>query len=313
MSANADDLDLGAPLPTDHRSGYVAVVGKPNVGKSTLMNLLLGEKLAIVSPKPQTTRDRQLGILTRPDSQIVFVDTPGIHEAHSKLGRHMVEVATESIPNADLVLLLIDVSQPFDDADRAIAEMIIQKVDVPLVVALNKRDLATNELVQSRTEELKSVAPGAELVAISAATGDQVDALLARLIALLPPGPRFYPEDQLTETHLRDNAAEIIREKILILLADEIPHSVAVMVDEFKERSETMTYIAATIYVEKDSQKGILIGKKGAMLKRIGEKARPDLEQLLGTSVYLELWIKVMKNWRRDERALRRLGYYRKQ
>ncbi len=312
MMDNPDDLNLDQDVHPGHRSGFVAVVGKPNVGKSTLMNFLLKEKLAIVSPKPQTTRARQLGILTLPHAQIIFVDTPGIHEARTKLGRYMVDVAAEAIPNADLVLFLGDISEPADGADRAIAELIVRKVQVPVIVALNKCDLVSPEIAQARISEFGAIVPGARVIAVSAATGERLGDLLALLIESLPPGPRFYPADQLTETHLRDNAAEIIREKILMLFEEEIPHSVAVQVDEFKERSDRLTYIAATIYVEKDSQKGILIGKKGQMLKRIGEVSRPELEELLGTSVYLELWVKVLKNWRRDERALRRLGYYHK-
>ena len=294
-----------------HRSGFVAVVGRPNAGKSTLMNAFLGEKLAIVSPKPQTTRARQLGILTRPDAQIIFVDTPGIHSARSPLDEFMVKEAVDSMPDADLVLLLVDASVEPDENDRRIGDL-VNRARVPAVLALNKIDLIAADALDGKLGAYQALTPEALPVPISAARGDQVAQLLERLVEMLPEGPRFYPSDQLTDTQLRDNAAEIIREKILLLFQDEIPHSVAVAVDEFKERSEQMTYIGATIYVEKDSQKGILIGQKGSALKRIGQTARPDLEEMVGTKVYLELWVKVLKNWRRDARALKRFGYTQK-
>ncbi|MBN1428220.1 MAG: GTPase Era [Anaerolineae bacterium] len=296
-------------LPTDHRAGFVAVVGRPNVGKSTLMNAFLGEKLAIVSPKPQTTRERQIGILTLPEAQLIFVDTPGIHKARTKLGEFMVESATEAIPDADAILFVVDVSQAPGPADQVIAGLIRERIDIPIILALNKVDLTASDDIQSHVDAYQDLVPIAQAITLSATAGQGRNEVLQALIRALPLGPRYYPPDQLTETRLRDSAAEIIREKVLLLYEEEIPHSVAVQVEEFKERSENLTYIAATIYVEKDSQKGILIGHKGQALKKVGEKARPDLEDLIGTQVYLELWVKVLKNWRKSESALKRLGY----
>lgn len=309
-SLQPEERDGKGDLPPDHRAGFVAVVGKPNVGKSTLMNAFLGEKLAIVSPKPQTTRERQIGILTMPDAQLIFVDTPGIHKARTKLGEYMVDAATEAIPDADVILFVVDVSRMPDRADEMIAGLVRKQANVPVVLALNKIDLAAADKAQPIIDAYQALVPAAQPITLSATQGHNRADVLKALIDHLPPGPCFYPPEQLTETRLRDSAADLIREKILLLFEEEIPHSVAVQVDEFKERSEHMTYIAATIYVEKDSQKGIVIGHKGQALKKIGQKARPELEELVGTQVYLELWVKVLKNWRKNERALKRLGYH---
>lgn len=296
----------------DH-SGFVAVVGKPNVGKSTLMNRILGEKIAIVSPKPQTTRLRQLGIYTHGKVQVVFVDTPGVHQPRHKLGEFMVEVATQALQDADAVLFVVDLNQMPDDEDRRVAQL-LQEVQAgtanpQVVLALNKLDRIAAADVTTHTDAYRALVPGAGWTALSAVTGNGVADLLQRVIAKLPPGPQFFPEDQLSDTALRDIAAEIIREKVLLNTEQEVPHSVAVEIEEFKERSATLTYIGASVYVERDSQKGILIGKGGSMLKKISSEARAELETLIGTQVYLELRVKVLKNWRRDEEALRRLGY----
>ncbi len=303
------DIIEANDLPEDHRSGFVSVVGKPNVGKSTLMNAFLGEKLAITSPKPQTTRERQLGILTRENIQIVFVDTPGIHIARSKLGEFMVDVATQSIPDADVILFLADVSELPNAADQAIAELVNRNDRVPAILVLNKCDLLDAEQETLHREAYEALVPEATPILVSATEGQNVEAVLDLIIDELPEGPRYYPEEQLTDTHLRDNVAEVIREKVLHLYEREIPHSAAVVVNEFKERSKDMTYVAATIYVERDSQKQIIIGKNGQMIKKLGKLARVEIAQLLGTKVYLDLWVKVLKNWRKDEQALNRLGY----
>jgi GTP-binding protein Era len=307
------DYDFQLPdeqLPEDHRSGFVAVVGKPNVGKSTLMNAYLGEKVAIVTPKPQTTRLRQLGILTLPHAQIIFVDTPGIHPPRTKLGEAMVDAATDALPGADVALFMVDVSQMPDEADQMIASALDRLPDLPVILALNKSDLLPPDKVTAHPDAYRALVPQAEWMPVSATRGDNRDELLDTLIRALPAGPRLYPADQLTDMHLRDAAAEIIREKVLLNLHQEVPHSVAVQVDEFKERSESLTYIGATIYVEKDSQKGILIGQGGRMLRDIGAQARRDIEEMLGHKVYLEMWVKVLRNWRKDEKALRRLGLW---
>ncbi len=315
MTDQPDDLFVSTPdddnLPEGHRSGFVAVIGRPNVGKSTLMNAILKEKIAIVSPKPQTTRLRQLGILTRDDAQIVFVDTPGIHNPKTPLGQFMVNVATDALRDAEVILFVVDMSEPVTSEDRRIAEWVrAAEAQTPVIMVLNKVDTLTDAtLLQSRTNDFRALAPSAEQISTVATTGQGVDAILTSLIAKLPLGPRYYPTEQLSDIAMRDIAAEMIREKALIHLEEEVPHGVAVEVNEYKERSKDMTYISATIYVERDTHKGIVIGKGGKMLKQISEEARADLEKFIGTRVYLELWVKVLKNWRRDENALRRFGY----
>lgn len=298
---------LGEELTPDHRSGYVAVVGEPNVGKSTLMNRYLGQKVAIVSPLPQTTRQRLLGILTRPDAQVIFVDTPGIHRPHTKLGEYMVEVARRAIVDADVVLWVVDVSTPPSRAEREIARWL---ASVPqTIIALNKMDLAPEDELPVRAEPYHELLHDAELLPISAARGDGCERLLQAIIDKLPLGPRYFPEDQVTDLQERFIAAEMVREQVLNHLREEVPHAVAVLVEEFKERREGMLYISATVYVERETQKGILIGKGGQMLKAIGAAARAEIEKAFESKVYLELWVKVRKNWRKDEKELRRLGY----
>jgi len=305
--------DLPAPddLPPGHKSGFVAVIGRPNVGKSTLMNAILGEKLAIVSPKPQTTRLRQLGIYTREDAQIIFVDTPGIHNPRTPLGQFMVSVALDALKDADVILFMADLSENVTPEDRQIADLVRQaQAETPALLVLNKVDLVHSpDTLQQRVEAFRQLVPEAEWLTTIATSGEGVPAVLAFLIDKLPEGPRYYPADQLSDTAVRDIVAEMIREKVLLNLEEEVPHGVATVVEEFKKRSDDMTYIHATIYVERESHKGIVIGKKGQMLKTISQQARAEIEAFLGTRVYLELWVKVLKNWRRDERALRRLGY----
>jgi len=311
---DVDDLPAQLPdadhLPEGHKSGFVAVIGRPNVGKSTLMNAILGEKIAIVSPKPQTTRLRQLGILTRDDVQIVFVDTPGIHQPRTALGQFMVRVAVDALKDADVILFVVDVSYPPTAEDRRIAHLIREAEEVtPVILTLNKADLASPADLEAHTAAFRQLVPSADPLTTVAVTGQGTDEILHRLIARLPAGPRYYPEDQLSDIAVRDIAAEIIREKVLLNLEQEVPHGVATQVEEFKHRSDELTYIGATIYVERESHKGIVIGKGGQMLKQISQQAREEIEQFIGTRVYLDLWVKVLKNWRRDEHALRRLGY----
>jgi GTP-binding protein Era len=309
---------IEAPLPPDHRSGFVAVIGRPNVGKSTLLNRVLGQKIAITSPKPQTTRDQLLGILTRPDAQILFLDTPGIHKPQHRLGEHMVTVATETIEDADLVLWLVDVNVAPTEEDQAIAALLVKlavraKAKLgPLVLGLNKLDLPKSAaLVDARTQEYSLLVQDRQIdtLAFSGLTGVGVEALTARLRDLLPVGPRYYPEDQVTDLQTRFIVAEMIREQALRLLGQEVPHSLAVMVDEYTPRSETLTYISAILYVERETQKPIVLGEGGRMIKEIGRRARLPIEQLIGSKVYLELWVKVWEKWRKREGMLRRLGY----
>lgn len=313
-------LDTAAPLPADHRSGFVAVIGRPNVGKSTLLNRLLGQKIAITSPKPQTTRDQLLGILTQDDAQILFLDTPGIHRPQHKLGQHMVEVAEESMDDADVLLWLVEAGVPPTDEEMVIAGMVrdlarrSKQQPTPLVLGLNKMDAVRDdpaEVIARRRAEYAAVLGelSFDVLPVSALTGAGVAELVARLRELLPRGPRYYPEDQVTDLQTRFIVAELIREQALHLLQQEVPHSLAVVVDEFTARNDGMTYIAAVIYVERESHKGIVLGQGGRMIKRIGQNARPQIEELVGTKVYLELWVKVWEKWRRKEAMLRRLGY----
>ncbi len=309
MNDTEDMYPEEANFPPDHRSGFVAVVGRPNVGKSTLMNAYLGQKIAIVSEKPQTTRNRLLGILTREDAQIIFLDTPGIHAPLHKLGEYMVETAARAIPDADVVLFIVDASVPPKGEDALVADAVRERgAELPVIMALNKIDLLPSSESPHAETYLDMLLPNAWLP-ISAVRGDNRDELLELVLAQLPPGPRYYPEDQITDQQTRFIAAELIREAALHRLHHEVPYALAVVVDEFKRRSEDMTYVSATIYVERNSQKGIVIGHGGKTLKDIGKAARTEVEKLIDTRVFLELWVKVRPKWRKKEDELRRLGY----
>ena len=297
-------------IPPGHRSGFVAVIGRPNVGKSTLMNQLVGQKVVIVSPKPQTTRSRILGILTREDAQVIFVDTPGLHRPRHKLGQAMVATATRAIPDADVVLFMVDVSVPPTDEDRMIAGLIQEHTEAPVILVLNKMDLLPAAKVEPHTESYWALVPyHHEWMMTIATRGVNLDKLLGLIVAALPEGPRYYPGDQVTDQTERAIAAELIREQVLRYTRQEVPHAVAVVVEEFKEQESGVVYVAANVFVEKDSQKGIIIGRRGQMLRQIGTAARQEIERLTGGRVYLDLWVKVRKGWRRDEKELRRLGY----
>lgn len=303
-------------IPPDHRSGFVAVLGKPNAGKSTLMNAYLGQKIAIVSDKPQTTRNRLLGILTLrreqgdpADAQIVFMDTPGIHRPQHRLGEYLVETAVGAIPDADVVVFLVDVSREPNDEDRQIAALLATRRGATVILALNKIDLVTAEQAAVHAAAYRALGTFDDVVSISAGHRTNLDGLLAGILERLPFGPPYFPEDQVTDLQLRFMAAELVREQVLRHLRDEVPHSIAVVVQDFEERSPSLTYISATIFVERDTQKAIVLGRGGSMIKRIGQAARPGIEDLVGTKVYLELWVKVKKGWRKDEKELRRLGY----
>lgn len=302
-------LPVSEDLPPDHRSGFVALVGKPNVGKSTLMNTWLGTKLAPVSPKPQTTRSQLLGILTRDDAQVIFVDTPGVHEPRHKLGELMVATARSAIAEADLTLLMVDGSRPPTQGDERVAELMDACQDVPVYLVINKRDLVTAGELHENWAPFVAQHGYTKSFSISALTAEGCDDLLNEVVATLPLGPRFFPADQISDIKERVIAAELIREQIMRHLEQEVPHATAVIVDDYKRRSDDTLFLAATIYVEKDSQKGIVIGSGGRMIKRIGSDARRELERFTGQHVFLELWVKVRKNWRRNERFLRQLGY----
>ncbi|MFQ3647846.1 MAG: GTPase Era [Anaerolineae bacterium] len=289
----------------DHRSGVVAVVGRPNVGKSSLLNALLGQKIAITTPKPQTTRRQQLGILTLPHAQILFTDTPGIHRPHNKLGEYMVAAAENALRDADVILWIMDATEPPNASDRLISEKLAKIRQTPVLLILNKVDLLKGVVDFSAHIAL---APEAKLLHVSALKGTNIDKLIEELVALLPLGPRYYPVDQVSDMNMRFIAAEIIREKIINNTSQEVPHSVAVEIDGFKEEPDRST-ISAIIYVEKDSQRGILVGKGGSMIKKIGTEARRELIEQMGTPVHLDLRVKVLPNWRDDEALMRRMGY----
>ncbi|MFO7537226.1 MAG: GTPase Era [Chloroflexota bacterium] len=298
-------------VPEGHRSGFVTIVGRPNVGKSTLLNAFLQQKIAIATPRPQTTRVRQLGIITESDYQMIFVDTPGImEEPRHKLDEFMLDTAVSSLRDADVVLWLVEASELVGPGDRAIAEKLAQLgEDTAVVLGINKLDLLEAAQVQERAEAYQSLLPNAPWVMFSATTGHGRDELMQLLIEALPEGPRLYPADQVTDAYLRDIAAELIREQLLLQLREEIPYGTAVKIDEFKERDKGVTYIGATIYVERENHKAIVIGHKGSQLRDLGTAARQEIEKLLEQKVFLELWVKAEPKWRRNERALQRLGY----
>jgi GTPase len=295
---------------TDFRSGFIAILGKPNVGKSTLVNALLGQKIAAVSPRPQTTRRRQLGILTLPDAQLVFVDTPGVHTPRHKLGQFFNQEAEEALDGVDAVLFLVDASTQPDEEDRRAAHLLQALRRRPsLILGLNKIDKVPSPALDLVKAAYQILVPETPVLAFSAASHKGLKELLAALTACLPVRPAEYPEDQITDLYEKEIAAELIREAALVFLRDEVPHALAVRLDEFSERENGNAYIAATLLVEHDSQKGIVIGEKAVMLKKIGSAARMEIEAMSGRKVFLELRVKVDKDWRDDENALRRLGY----
>ncbi len=290
-------------------SGFVSLVGRPNVGKSTLMNRLIGEKIAIISNKPQTTRNRVQSILTKDDFQIVFIDTPGIHRPRHKLGEYMVKSAETTLNEVDAVLMLIEPMDKILETDRLIIEK-FAKVKSPVILVINKIDTVERERVFKVIDEYRKLYDFAEIVPISAFEGTNTDELLSVIRKYLPEGPQYFPSDMVTDQPERQIASEIIREKALRLLEDEIPHGIAVEITEMKKRKEgNLVDVRATIFCEKDSHKGIIIGKHGDMLKKIGTKARGDIERLLGSPIYLELWVKVKKDWRDSDFLLKNFGY----
>lgn len=298
-------------IPDNHRSGFVAVIGRPNVGKSTLINALMQQKIAIVSPRPQTTRNRQLGIITEPDQQIIFIDTPGfIRKPRHKLDEYMVEVVIETLSDADVIVWMVDASEPPTATDEAIGAKLAElPASRRLILAINKIDTLQPDQVIERSDAFRALLPEAPWLMFSAENQNGTDQLYAMISDALPNGPRFYPVDQITDSYVRTIAAEMVREQILLQLRDEVPHAVAVLVDEFKERDNGVTYIGATIYVERDTHKKIIIGKGGSQLRNIGAAARKEIETMLDGPVFLELWVKVAPKWRRSDHMLQQLGY----
>lgn len=291
------------------KSGFVSLIGRPNVGKSTLMNCLIGEKIAIVSNRPQTTRNRIQSILTKDDFQIVFIDTPGIHKPKSKLGKYMLKSAETTLNEVDVILFLVEPFEKIKDSDLAIMDR-LSNVTTPVFLIINKIDTVEKEFVLKVIDSYKDIYSFKEIIPISAMKNDNTDNLLDTIKKYLPEGPQYFPADMITDQPERQLAAEIIREKALYLLQDEIPHGIAVEITEMKKReNKNLIDVNANIYCEKDSHKGIIIGKHGSMLKNIGTKARYDIERLLGSSINLQIWIKVKKDWRDNDFLLKNFGY----
>jgi GTP-binding protein Era len=291
------------------KSGFVSIIGPPNVGKSTLLNRLIGEKIAIISPKPQTTRNRILAVKTTPEYQMVFLDTPGIHQAKGKLNLAMVRTALATLSTVDLILFLLDAQSPDNQSNQTVLEA-LKSVDTQSLLVMNKIDLVPERSLSPVIDKFERLHQFKGSVCISALHGLGIDDLVAKIVSLLPTGPAYYPEDTLTDLPERFFCAEIIREKILNLTSEEIPYAVAVTVNSFKEdEQKNLIRIQADIHVERPSQKGIIIGKGGSMLREIGKQARLDMEKLLGARVFLELWVRIQKKWRKDPRALKEFGY----
>jgi len=293
-----------------YKCGFVTLIGRPNTGKSTLLNALLGQKVAAVSPRPQTTQRRQLGILTLEDAQIVFMDTPGIHNPHHKLGEYMNEVAKATLEQADVLIWMVDLSVSPHQEDLLIADFLKEIEHLPpAILALNKVDLLSPNQIQNRQDSYQDLIPQADPVLLSAASGAGQQQLLSEIIDRLPSSPPLYSAEQITDFYEREIAADLIREAALLHLRDEIPHAIAVRIDEYKERGESGNYIAATLFVERESHKGIVIGQKGSMIKTIGSTARQEIEAMSGRKTYLELRVKIKKNWRNNSSVLRYFGF----
>ena len=291
----------------DYKSGFVAVIGRPNVGKSTLINKIIGQKIAITSDKPQTTRSRIQCILTQDDAQIIFLDTPGIHKPKFKLGEYMLKAAEGTLKEVDAIFFVIDATEKFGGGEKYILER-LNATTKPVILVVNKIDLIEREKLLPIIADYSTRRNFAAVVPISATDGTNVDALIDEAKKFLPEGVQYYPADMVTDQPERLIIAELIREKILHMTQDEVPHAIAVDLEEFTERDNGTIFIRATIYVERDSQKGILIGKGGAMLKNVGRAARPEIEMLLGTKIFLDLWVKVKRDWRNSIGALQSFG-----
>jgi GTP-binding protein Era len=294
---------------TNYKSGFVSIIGRPNVGKSTFLNRVIGQKIAIMSDKPQTTRNKIQGVYTQDDAQIVFIDTPGIHKPKHKLGDFMMKVAQNTLKEVDLVLFMINAKEGLGKGDEFIIEK-LKETSTPVYLVINKIDEVHPDDLLPLMETYKALYPFKEIVPISALQGNNVEVLLEQIKQFLPEGPQYYPADQVTDHPERFIVAELIREKVLHLTREEVPHSIAVAIDSMKKReNKDMVDIQATVVVERDSQKGIVIGKQGKVLKEVGQKARVDIEALLGSKVFLELWVKVQKDWRNKQSQLRDFGF----
>jgi len=292
------------------KSGFISIIGRPNVGKSTFLNHVIGQKIAIMSDKPQTTRNKIQGVLTREHSQMIFIDTPGIHKPKHKLGEFMVKVSKNTLREVDLILFMVNAEEKIGKGDEFIMEM-LRDTDTPVFLVVNKIDKVHPDELLKIIDDYRQQMDFAEVIPISALEGNNVERLLETIEKYLPEGPQYYPSDQITDHPERFIISELIREKVLHLTREEVPHSVAVVIDQIRrdEKNENLIHVMATIMVERDSQKGIIIGKGGKLLKEIGTLARRDIEMLLGSKVYLELWVKVQKDWRNKITYLRDFGY----
>ncbi|GAB3050881.1 GTPase Era [Virgibacillus ainsalahensis] len=295
-------------MENHYKSGFIAIIGRPNVGKSTFMNRVIGQKIAIMSDKPQTTRNKIQGVLTEKDAQMVFIDTPGIHKPKHRLGDFMVKIAEDTLNEVDAVLFMINAKEGYGKGDQYILDR-LKQVKRPVFLIINKIDLIHPDDLFSLIEQYKEKYEFEEIIPISALQGNNVTHLLDVLKTHLPEGPQYYPEDQVTDHPERFVITELIREKVLHLTKEEVPHSIAVVLENIEERESEKLFIQATIVTERKTQKGILIGKQGSMLKNIGKNARKDIEALLGSKVYLELWVKVKKDWRNKQSQLNEYGF----
>ncbi|MCI2254504.1 GTPase Era [Domibacillus sp. PGB-M46] len=292
-----------------YKSGFIAIIGRPNVGKSTFLNRVIGQKIAIMSDKPQTTRNKVQGVLTTENAQMVFIDTPGIHKPKHKLGDFMMKTAVNTLKEVDLILFMINAEEGLGGGDEFIIDK-LKDVKTPIFLVINKIDRIHPDKLMELIVQYKEFLPFAEIVPISALEGNNVDRLLEQVGKILPEGPQYYPADQVTDHPERFIVSELIREKVLHLTREEVPHSIAVVIDKISKRDgKDMIDVMATIIVERDSQKGIVIGKQGALLKEIGKRSRRDIEHLLGSKVFLELWVKVQKDWRNKAANLRDFGF----
>lgn len=294
---------------TTFKSGFISIIGRPNVGKSTFMNKVLGQKVAIMSDKPQTTRNKIQGVYTTDDAQMIFIDTPGIHKPKHELGEHMMKVARNTLKETEVILFIINVTEELGRGDAFIVDM-LKNTTTPIILVLNKIDLVHPDTLLEQIEVYKDLLNFTDIVPISALQGNNIDRLLDVIESHLPEGPMYYPEDRITDHPEHFIVGELIREKALHLTSQEIPHAIGVEVEKMKaDYEDGPIHVQATIFVERESQKGMVIGKGGKMLKEIGQRARLDIENLLGSKVYLELWVKVQKDWRNKKNFIRGLGY----
>ncbi|HEC2201434.1 TPA: GTPase Era [Staphylococcus delphini] len=293
---------------SEYKSGFVTIIGRPNVGKSTFVNRVIGHKIAIMSDKAQTTRNKIQGVMTQQDAQIVFLDTPGIHKPKHKLGDYMMKVAKNTLSEIDAVMFMVNVNEEIGRGDEYIMEM-LKTVKTPVFLVLNKIDLVHPDALMPRIEQYQRYMDFAEIIPISALEGHNVDHFINVLKSYLPEGPQYYPDGQISDHPEQFVVSELIREKILQTTSEEIPHAIGVNVERMTQESEDRVHIEAVIYVERDSQKGIVIGKGGKKLKEVGKRARLDIEHLLGSKVYLDLWVKVQKDWRNKSSFIKQMGY----